>query len=77
MSDDLFEFLAAQEAGRAAGEARRAADEASVPPKCGQSSTRSKGSAACADSDVRACLTGRVRSGSRLYTTQLDVDFTL
>jgi hypothetical protein len=34
MSDDLFEFLAAQEAGRAAQEAERAAEEAQrFPPK--------------------------------------------
>ena len=31
MSDDLFEFLAAQEAGRAAQEAERAAEEAQRP----------------------------------------------
>jgi hypothetical protein len=41
MSDDLFEFLAAQEAGRAAQEAERATGH-SVPPKSGQFSTRSK-----------------------------------
>ena len=39
MSDDLFEFLAAQETGRAAEVARRATEEPSFPPKCGQSST--------------------------------------
>ena len=31
MSDDLFEFLAAQEMGRAAEVARRATEEAQVP----------------------------------------------
>jgi hypothetical protein len=31
MSDDLFEFVAAQEMGRAAEEARRAAEEAQRP----------------------------------------------
>jgi rubrerythrin len=33
MSDDLFEFLAAQEMGHAAEVARRATEEAQVPAK--------------------------------------------
>jgi hypothetical protein len=71
MSDDLFEFLAAQKAGRATQEAERAAERSpAFSAEVRQSSTRSKGSAALADSGSPGMPTGRVQLGSRrLYHT--------
>jgi hypothetical protein len=81
MSDDLFEFLAAREAGRAAREAGRATGEAQrFPPKCVNHRQESKGSAALADSGnpgmperMRICTDWELVD----YTAHLGADFVL
>jgi hypothetical protein len=59
MSDDLFEFLAAQESGRAAQEAERAAEEAQrIPPKCVNHRRDQREAQLWRTAEIRACLTG-------------------
>jgi hypothetical protein len=77
MRDDLFEFLAAQEAGRATQEAERPPNEPSVPPKCGQSSTRSKLASARSGNSGMPEWMGDLRLGTRRHTAHLDADFAL
>jgi hypothetical protein len=59
MSDDLFEFLAAREAGRAAREAERATGEAQrFPPKCVNHRQDQREAQLWRTAEIRACLSG-------------------
>jgi hypothetical protein len=73
MSDDLFEFLAAQKAGRATQEAERAAKEAQrFPPKCVNHRQDQREAQLWRTAEVRACQPDECDWAPGDYTTQLD-----
>ena len=73
MSNDLFEFLAAQEMGRAAEEARRAAEDPQRPAEVRPIIDKIKGKAQLGrTAEVRACQPDECDWALGDYTTQLD-----